>query len=150
MSHGKFRSHKHLFQTVIALNLLDIYVLTRKSKNTTNYNTNTNSVKNFITGKSFLQTFANILFGIIVKFLTKQERFYTQHYDYNCIKICTQKLSSHHVCSWIPFVTIFRHRILSRLVYNSRSQSAHFNNQPVLCIYYAIKYHMVLVVVLLL
>lgn len=50
---------------------------------------------------------------------------------------------SHHVCSWIPFVTIFRHRIWVDSFYNSerafRTKPASFH----MCILCAIKYHMV-------
>lgn len=77
LSHGKFRSHKHLFSNCYRIEPAR-NVLTRIEETTqqTNNYTNTDSVKNFITGKSFLQRLQILLLiGIIVKFSQDKRDF---------------------------------------------------------------------------
>lgn len=70
---GNFVRINIYFQTVIALNLLEMFshveVTTQQTKNYTN----TDAVKNFLTGKSFLQRLQILLIEIIAKILTRQE-----------------------------------------------------------------------------
>lgn len=146
---GNFVRINIYFQTVIALNLLEMFshveVTTQQTKNYTN----TDAVKNFLTGKSFLQRLQILLIEIIAKILTRQETrerdFWTQHLQLHrhknlhtkafpsCVFLDFLLLPFSAIVFWVDSFIIHRARILT-------------TSQFYIC---AIKYHMVSVVVLL-